>query len=152
MLPEKIYTLRRRNGLSQEQLAEKLGVSRQAVSKWESGSATPELEKLLALSACFQITLDELVTEKPMEHSTEEAPEPAPQSSAAGSGAGRTGIALCLLGAVGLILTGLLVLLRPDTAEQLNASSAVTLNGTGILMFLCVAVMAVGLVLMLRRK
>lgn len=151
MLPEKIYTLRRRSGLSQEQLAEKLGVSRQAVSKWESGAATPELEKLLALSACFQITLDELVTEKPMEHSAEEAPGPAPPS-AAGSGAGRTGIVLCLLGAVSLILTGLLVLLRPDTAEQLNASSAVTLNGTGILMFLCVTVMAAGLVLMLRRK
>lgn len=152
MLSEKIYTLRRKNGLSQEQLAERIGVSRQSISKWESGAATPELEKLLALCACFQITLDELVTEKPMEHSTEAAPEPAQQPSTAGFGAGWTGIALCLLGAVGLILTGLLLLLRPSAAEQLNASSVVTLNGSGILMALCVTSMAVGLVLILRRK
>ncbi len=60
MLSEKIYTLRRRNGLSQEQLAEKLGVSRQAVSKWEGGLSTPELDKLMALSQCFGVSLDEL--------------------------------------------------------------------------------------------
>ena len=47
MLSEKIYELRRKNGLSQEQLAEKLSVSRQAISKWESGTSTPELDKLL---------------------------------------------------------------------------------------------------------
>lgn len=63
MLSERIYRFRRKSGLSQEQLAEKIGVSRQAVSKWESGTSTPELEKLLALSECFQITLDELVKE-----------------------------------------------------------------------------------------
>ena len=39
MLSEKIYTLRRRMGLSQEQLAERIGVSRQAISKWESGGS-----------------------------------------------------------------------------------------------------------------
>ena len=60
MLSEKIYSLRRKNGLSQEQLAEKIGVSRQAVSKWEGGLSTPELDKLRALSECFQITMDEL--------------------------------------------------------------------------------------------
>ena len=60
MLSEKIYSLRRKSGLSQEQLAEKIGVSRQAISKWEGGLSTPELEKLRALSECFQITIDEL--------------------------------------------------------------------------------------------
>lgn len=60
MLFEKIYTLRRKNRLSQEQLAEKTGVSRQAISKWEGGLSTPELDKLKALSECFQITIDEL--------------------------------------------------------------------------------------------
>ena len=49
-LPEKLYTLRKKSGLSQEQLAEALNVSRQAISKWEGGSATPESDKLLALS------------------------------------------------------------------------------------------------------
>ena len=43
--PEKLLTLRKAKDLTQEQLAEKLGVSRQSVSKWESGQATPELEK-----------------------------------------------------------------------------------------------------------
>ena len=41
-LPEKLYALRKKSGLSQEQLAEALNVSRQAISKWEGGSATPE--------------------------------------------------------------------------------------------------------------
>ena len=49
MLSENIYALRRKSGLSQEQLAERIGVSRQAVSKWESGASTPELEKLRLL-------------------------------------------------------------------------------------------------------
>ena len=63
MLSEKIYTLRRKHGFSQEQLAEKIGVSRQTISKWEGGLATPELEKLKALSACFQVTIDELTND-----------------------------------------------------------------------------------------
>lgn len=62
MLSESIYVLRRRNGLSQEQLAEKIGVSRQSVSKWESGQSTPELDKLVALCNYFQVTMDQLTT------------------------------------------------------------------------------------------
>ena len=63
MLSENIYTLRRKSGLSQEQLAEKLGVSRQAISKWEGGLSTPELDKLRALSECFHVSIDELTGE-----------------------------------------------------------------------------------------
>ena len=47
---EKLLELRRQKGLSQEQLADRLGVTRQSVSKWESGAALPELGKLIALS------------------------------------------------------------------------------------------------------
>ena len=54
-LPEKLYALRKKSGLSQEQLAEALNVSRQAISKWEGGSATPESDKLLALSNYFGV-------------------------------------------------------------------------------------------------
>ena len=60
-LNEKIYTLRRGAGLSQEELAGRLGVSRQAVGKWENGSAVPELDKVLALSKLFGVTLSELL-------------------------------------------------------------------------------------------
>ena len=61
MLAERISPLRKQPALSQEQLAEALGVSRQTVSKWENGPATPELEKLRALARGFGVTLDELV-------------------------------------------------------------------------------------------
>lgn len=58
---EKLMTLRRREGFSQEQLADRLGVTRQSVSKWESGAATPELVKLIALSELFGVSVDYLV-------------------------------------------------------------------------------------------
>lgn len=58
---EKLLTLRKANDMTQEQLAEKLDVSRQSVSKWESGQATPELEKIVAMSAVFNVTTDYLL-------------------------------------------------------------------------------------------
>lgn len=60
-LNEKIYYYRKRAKLSQEELAARVGVSRQAVSKWELGEATPELDKLLALARVFGVTTDELL-------------------------------------------------------------------------------------------
>lgn len=60
-LAEKIITLRTNNNMSQGDLAEKLNVSRQSVSKWETGASIPDLEKLIAMSELFHITLDELV-------------------------------------------------------------------------------------------
>ena len=56
MLSEKIKNLRRKYRLSQEELAERLQVSRQSVSKWECGSSTPEIEKIVQLSNLFQVT------------------------------------------------------------------------------------------------
>ena len=58
---EKLMDLRRKAGLSQEQLADRLGVTRQSVSKWESGIAMPELVKLISLSELFGVSLDYLV-------------------------------------------------------------------------------------------
>lgn len=58
---EKLTLLRRKAGLSQEQLADRLGVTRQSVSKWEGGAALPELGKLIALSEMFQVSVDYLV-------------------------------------------------------------------------------------------
>lgn len=59
-LGEKIFTLRNQSKLSQGELAEKLNVSRQSISKWETGASVPELDKLIALSEVFGVTLDEL--------------------------------------------------------------------------------------------
>ena len=61
-LYEKLYELRRASGMSQEELAEKLGVSRQAVSKWESGATQPELQKLIELSRLYSVSVDELLS------------------------------------------------------------------------------------------
>ena len=58
---EKLIELRKKEGLSQEQLGNKVNVSRQTVSKWELGETTPELEKLMELSKVFNISIDKLV-------------------------------------------------------------------------------------------
>ena len=62
-LNEKIFENRKKLGLSQEDLANKLDVSRQTVSKWEVGSATPEVEKIVKLSDIFNVSVDYLVKE-----------------------------------------------------------------------------------------
>ena len=61
---EKLQTLRKENKLSQEQLADMLDVSRQAVSKWESGQTYPEMDKLLSMCKIFNCTLDELTNDE----------------------------------------------------------------------------------------
>lgn len=63
-LYEKITLYRKKNGLSQEELAEKIGVSRQAVSKWETGDALPEITKLKALADTFNVTVDFLLDDE----------------------------------------------------------------------------------------
>lgn len=68
-LGEKLSKLRREQNLTQEQLAEVLGVSRQAVSKWESGVAYPETEKLIRLAKLYDCSLDYLLLDKPREQS-----------------------------------------------------------------------------------
>ena len=64
-ISEKILQLRKASNMTQEQLAEKVGVSRQSVSKWEGGQAVPELDKLLELGRIFNVTTDYLI--KPSE-------------------------------------------------------------------------------------
>ena len=70
-LGERIYTLRTAKNLSQEDLANALNVSRQSISKWETNSSVPELEKLIKLSEIFGVSLDELVLDKKPEPTSE---------------------------------------------------------------------------------
>lgn len=72
----KLYELRKQKGFSQEELANRLNVSRQTVSKWEVGDSTPDMEKLIAISDLFGISLDELILDK----APEPAPAPAPEA------------------------------------------------------------------------
>lgn len=60
-LADRIQSLRKTKGLSQEQLADQIGVSRQAVSKWESEQSTPDLDKIILLSDFFDVTTDYLL-------------------------------------------------------------------------------------------
>lgn len=60
-LADRIQHLRKAKGMSQEELADQIGVSRQAVSKWESGQSSPDLEKIILLSDSFDVTTDYLL-------------------------------------------------------------------------------------------
>lgn len=73
-LNEKIISLRNKYQMSQGDLAEKLNVSRQSVSKWETGASIPDLDKLIAMSELFQVTMDELVKEDVILDKVEEEP------------------------------------------------------------------------------
>ena len=64
---ENLRRLRKSKDLSQEQLAEMLNISRQAVSKWESGKAYPDIENLVLLRSIFNITLDDLILDENIE-------------------------------------------------------------------------------------
>lgn len=62
MLSEKIKSMRKKAGMSQEKLAEKIGVSRQAITKWETNAGTPDIENLVAISSLFNVSVDELLS------------------------------------------------------------------------------------------
>ena len=134
MLSEKIINLRKSRGWSQEELAEKLDVSRQSVSKWESGVSNPELDKIVAMSTLFGVSTDYLLKdataaenepirdfarddedEEVIEEIIEEEPLPTREVSAAEAEEYLTavkkvgprialGVLLCILSPVALIL------------------------------------------------
>lgn len=76
-LGERIYNLRKRSALSQEEFADRLGVSRQAVSKWETGQSVPDSEKAAAIAKFFGVSLDYLLN-------GEEAATPLPMANVEG--------------------------------------------------------------------
>lgn len=118
-LAERLAALRKRAGLSQGDVAERLNVSRQAVSRWETGFTVPSTDNLSHLGRLYGVTLDELLSysaalppEKPQEEAPAqqpkaEAPAPTPQPAAASAPAHAKAIIialsiLCLLLAIGV--------------------------------------------------
>ena len=71
-LGEKIFKLRKEKGLSQEALAEQVGTTRQAISKWENNQGFPETEKLLLLSNIFEVSTDFLLKDEKTMQANEE--------------------------------------------------------------------------------
>lgn len=117
-LGEKIFTLRNQSKLSQGELAEKLNVSRQSISKWETGASVPELDKLIALSEVFGVTLDELAKGDAVPRRAPE-PTPVPPAPAPRAGALDTQkiLGLILFG-VGLLCCVLRLVLGPFAGEN----------------------------------
>lgn len=148
MLSKKVYMLRKKSGLSQEQLAEQLNVSRQAISKWESGASFPESEKLIAISKYFNVSLDYLMKEQ-----VEEI-EPATINKE--KTIDRTnplvGFFVCIAGIVCLILWGLISIFNPSASNQISESSMISIDGNGFFLILCVAAIIVGAGLFLKSK
>lgn len=64
ILADKIIELRKKNGWSQEQLAQKLNVTRQSISKWEGAQSVPDLQKIILLSEIFGVTTDYLIKDE----------------------------------------------------------------------------------------
>ena len=73
-LREKLIVLRDKAGISQMELAHQLGVSRQAVSRWESGDATPSMDKLKALAKIYNVSLDWLCNDGDRDETTKGKP------------------------------------------------------------------------------
>ncbi len=122
-LSEKILSLRTARGMSQDDLAEQLEVSRQSVSKWETGQSTPDLDKIIRLADLFGVTVDELVRSGEVPRPPEppqKPPEPQVVYVEGGRDLTDTQKAGIVMAAAGLILlliglagAGLLVLIGP---------------------------------------
>ncbi|MCD8106996.1 MAG: helix-turn-helix domain-containing protein [Oscillospiraceae bacterium] len=148
-LSEKLYTLRKKSGLSQEQLAEELNVSRQAISKWESGNSIPESDKLVAISNYFNVSLDYLL--KDDEPSGVASPtDEESDSRETNHTRWILGIVACIGGVICLIVWGLLSILSPTASNRISESSTISIDGNGALLIACIAAIVVGATLLLK--
>lgn len=144
MLSEKIRELRKRSGLSQEELAERLDVSRQAVSKWELGSALPTADKLVELADFFGVSLDYLMRGEADGFTT---PQSANASGSPEKTHPRRRTAAVLLLTAGVFLGVVVLILYVTGAGVLGGGSGITINGTGMLAALAIMLGAAGVVL-----
>ena len=147
---QKNYTNSERKELSQEQLAEQLGVSRQAISKWESGKAVPETDTLISISKYFDVSLDYLMKEENSISENAVSLE-VHQTEATNKREKRIlGIATCIIGVVLLIAWGIVSVFMPSASEQIGTSSMITIDGNGIFLLICLVAIIAGAVLLLK--
>ena len=124
ILADKIMDCRKKNGWSQEELANRLGVSRQSVSKWESAQAVPDMKKLLQMSELFGVSTDYLIKDDidsplpagvvPVDDGLEEAMRKVSMEEASAflrdneTAAGRisTGVMMCILSPIAAVMLG----------------------------------------------
>ncbi len=148
-LSEKLYNLRRKQGLSQEMLAEKLDCSRQVISKWENGTTTPDVEMLKKYSEFFGVSIDYLLKEDIEEPTSV-------QSSKKDSGKkkllGILGFVVSLLGCVSLIVFGAISVFSSATADKIAQSSMIIIDGTFIAMLVSVMFVVLGAIILIKTK
>ena len=121
-LGQRIQELRRQQNLSQEELGTRLGVSRQAVSRWEMDGAVPDVDKLIAMSKLFSVTLNDLLgVEAPAAAPSETAADsPAPQIVITPVKSSRWNALLAVLLCLCLILTGFTTAQLRQTDQRLT--------------------------------
>ncbi len=161
ILSEKICMLRKQNGWSQEDLAEKLDISRQSVSKWENGTSIPDLDKIIKLSQLFDVSTDYLLkdeaedsTAPKVELNFEEKPirtlslgEVTEYTELVTATARRIalGVVLCILGAAALIAVcglsvpgaiGARALLTEDAAGAIGVCLLLLLVASGVILLI----------------
>lgn len=150
MLSENIKTARKSKGLSQEELAVKLNVVRQTISKWEQGKAVPETDTLISISKYFDVSLDYLMKEE--NSISENAVSLEVHQTEATNGREKCilGIATCIIGVVLLIAWGIVSVIIPSASEQIGTSSMITIDGNGIFLLICLVAIIAGAVLLLK--
>lgn len=156
ILADKIMMLRKKNGWSQEELAEKLDVTRQSVSKWEGAQSVPDLGKILAMSQIFGVTTDYLLKDELEEEEISQTAESYEQSipmrrvsmeeaseflriKRQSAGKIATATALCILSPVCLILLGVF------SEEKRYGISESLAAGVGLVILLTMVAIAVGI-------
>ena len=146
-LSEKLYSLRRKQGLSQEALAEKLDCSRQVISKWENGTTTPDAEMLQKYSALFGVSIDYLVKDEIEEPTSVQSTERNRESKKL---LGILGLVISLVGCVSLIVFGAALVVGSETADKIAQSSVIVIDGTFIAMLVSVLLVALGAIILIK--
>ena len=146
-LSEKLYQLRRKQGLSQEALAEKLDCSRQVISKWENGTTAPDAEMLQKYSELFGVSIDYLVKEDIQEPTSL---SPAEKNSGNKKLLGILGLVISLLGCVSLIVFGAVSAFGSEAADKIAQSSMIVIDGTFIAMLVSVLFVVFGAVMLIK--
>ena len=146
-LSEKLYSLRRKQGLSQEGLADKLNCSRQVISKWENGTTTPDAEMLQKYSELFGVSIDYLVKDNIDEPL---GIQPTEKNRKNDKILGILGLVISLIGCVSLIVFGAISVFNSETADKIAGSSIVIIDGTFIAMLTSVLFVVFGAVVLIK--
>ena len=133
-IAEKIKQLRKDNSMTQEDLAEKLSVSRQTISKWETSVTIPDADNIVAISKLFNITTDELLDYRV------ETVQKKKQFI--------MDMAVLLFGIIGFIVFAILLM----TNKIVETSSVITINGYGIAAILFLILIIAFIIVMIKRN